>query len=1241
MLRGLSAVLLLGSLIWLLGSEPAARALAQIVTRVSNDQIIISGVTGSIFDTLSIKRIDWITPEKTVTLQQLKLAWSPSQLWQGSRLKFTQLNIATLDITLTKPDNKPLQMPSSLALPFELAVPNGRINAVRIHRGDQHILIQPVSFSLNYASHRYQLHGTALSEWGNAQLQVQLADQTPFKLSSQIGLSLHDGLHNYDAAIQLGGTLARIALNGTAKSGPASATTQAQITPFLTRPFAQAKLSLSNFNPADIGYALPHARIDGQANITPTGTDTYSGAIHLSNSAPGSLDLQKLPVTRLDADINGTSADMTLTNLALLLSHNGRILGAGKWHDQGLDLHLSAQQIDLNALYRPLHATHLNGKLDMRMNAQQQTLNATLNQANYNMDVAATYQQQRLTITSAKLRKDTSALTFTGELALAGSRKFSAQGKLSRFNPAQFGRYPVASINAEFTTQGQIQPQLQTRLQLAISNSLYNNAPLSGHATLQIAKQRLWNSTAQFQLGNNKLNLQGSFGAPRDRMIWQLNAPNIAVLGAGFNGKLIANGVLHGSFAQPAGELKAQGEQLVWQSGLRIAQVDTQIKIGPGDNGTISASGNLRNFQSGSLQLDSAYLYANGTRHNHTLTLVANNRTLDLNAVLTGNWRNQSWNGQISQLTNRGLYPFNLRAPAPLVMSSNHAQLDHAEFSIANGVFRLDQFDYSTAGITSHGSASGINLGYLQQRLHPNNQISNSLTAGSKWQFTLGKRADGEIMVWREGGDISIISDQTTRLGINRALLTVQAQNNQLTAKLDANGTTMGSINAQASTILTHQGNRLGLSTLAPLQAHAQLQIPSMAWLTAILDDTFNLDGAVHGQMDLQGSLHTPVFTGTISGSGLTLGYPEQGIFLKNGTLNAKFDQDSLNITQLDFHNGGDLTAHGTIKLNNGQLDMQLSATARQLKLINRPDRQVTLTGKAEVIAKDKHITTQADVTIDRATISLNNDGKPQLSNDIIIIGHIPANARARNNASSPPAWQIESHVMIDLGKHTQITGQGLDARLEGTLDFSQRGSNLPTAIGTLNVAEGNYSAFGQRLAITRGVLNFAGIVSNPGLDLLATRTYPTVTVGVQVSGTALAPVVKLVSTPELNDSEKLSWLVLGHGTTTVTNDADTKALQAAAAYLLGRSGSVSLQSKLTELTGLNEIGINGAGTLDSSVLSLGKRLSDKVYVNYEQGLTGTKQLVKITYTLSRRLSIRAQGGNESALDLFYTFSFD
>jgi translocation and assembly module TamB len=1236
----LGAIILIIALIGVVGSAPALRLAAQILQRVSAGQIAIDGITGSLFNTLHIDRIQLDTPTKTITLQQTTYTWSALSSWQHQRLEINQFTINHLTILSKKSDNQPLTLPASLALPFAVALQQARINTFTLQDNGTTISLQPISLNAHYDRHQYTLQAQADSPWGHAQMQTQLGDTAPYPLSSDLQLNLHDGIHAYDTHTQLTGTLSHIILASQAQAHQASATINAQLAPFTQQILTLAHVQIHDVNPATIADGLPQAMINGQIAITPTENNNYTGSVTLTNSLVGSLDKNKLPLSQLTTNFHGSPDTINLDKLILTLNKNASISGTGKWHNHGLDLQLTAKQIDLHDLHADLYATRLNGSLTANTNAQQQKISASLSQSGYAINLAATYQQQRLDITKAQLNTGASTLGFTGNMRFTGNQPFAIVGQLKHFNPAKFGRYPTADINADFNSQGQILPQLQTRLQLDINHSSYNHAALSGHAKIQITPQRISSSNVQLQLGSNMLNWQGSYGAPRDRITWQLNAPDIANLGDGFAGKVLAHGTLHGSLNDPAGELVLQGEQLRWLSTTSVALINTHINIAAGSNGAVQAYADIQGIHTGKQQLQQAQITISGTRHHHSINLLAKNPQLALNTTLTGNLHDQHWDGSINQLRNDGAYPITLQSPAQLSVQAHGVQLHHAYFNVAKGTLKLEQLEYGKTGIQLTGSANHIDLGSIQQSLYPNPRISNTLIASGKWQLHLAQQLDGMLEISREAGDISVIGDKTTQLGLNRVQLAMQAQHSRITAQLDVHGTTLGDVNIQGSTTLAQSKQKLVLSTHAPMLAHAKINLPSLSWITSSLSDDIHLDGNLQSEVNLHGSFDAPVFNGVIKANQLVFSHARQGIALQKGTLDAEFDQNTLHIKQLHFSAGGDLNVQGNIKLNQGLAAMQLHAQATQLDIVNRPERQITLSGTADITGQNQHITAQADLLIDHALLSLNDNSKPQLSNDVIIVG------RSQNKSSKPtdhatPVWQVDSNVKINLGKHTQVRDSGLDARLTGTLKLAQHGTSPPVANGAITVAEGTYSAFGQKLTISRGILNFVGTINNPGLDILATRTYTDVTVGTQITGTALAPVAKLVSTPSMTDSEILSWLVLGHGSDKGHDGADTVALQAAASYFLGKSGGIPLQSKLTQLTGLDEISIAGDGTIDSSMLSLGKRLSNQLYINYQQGLTSTKQLIKLTYEVNRRFSIRAQSGAESALDLFYTFRFD
>ena len=77
---------------------------------------------------------------------------------------------------------------------------------------------------------------------------------------------------------------------------------------------------------------------------------------------------------------------------------------------------------------------------------------------------------------------------------------------------------------------------------------------------------------------------------------------------------------------------------------------------------------------------------------------------------------------------------------------------------------------------------------------------------------------------------------------------------------------------------------------------------------------------------------------------------------------------------------------------------------------------------------------------------------------------------------------------------------------------------------------------------------------------------------------------------------------------------------------------------------GLDELSVAGGGdgdTVAGASVTLGKRLSNRLYAAYEHSLAGTGGALMIFYELSRRWSLRGQAGETSAVDLIYKLSFD
>ena len=240
------------------------------------------------------------------------------------------------------------------------------------------------------------------------------------------------------------------------------------------------------------------------------------------------------------------------------------------------------------------------------------------------------------------------------------------------------------------------------------------------------------------------------------------------------------------------------------------------------------------------------------------------------------------------------------------------------------------------------------------------------------------------------------------------------------------------------------------------------------------------------------------------------------------------------------------------------------------------------------------------------------------------------------------------------LGDQLFFSGRGLSTRLTGDVRLRGEPGRTLAATGSIRTDGGTYDAYGQKLAIERGVLAFQGPIENPQLNVLAVRPGELpVVAGVEVIGTVARPQVRLYSRPDVPDSEKLAWLVLGRGPAEAS-EGDAATLFAAAHALLGVG---SENRKLVRQLGFDELSIGRTGvsalgmpqssiagrtgaTVGSETLTVGKRLSKDLYVSYQQGLADAQSSVRFAYQVTRRLQLLLTAGDKPGVDAVYRFTF-
>ena len=206
----------------------------------------------------------------------------------------------------------------------------------------------------------------------------------------------------------------------------------------------------------------------------------------------------------------------------------------------------------------------------------------------------------------------------------------------------------------------------------------------------------------------------------------------------------------------------------------------------------------------------------------------------------------------------------------------------------------------------------------------------------------------------------------------------------------------------------------------------------------------------------------------------------------------------------------------------------------------------------------------------------------------------------------------------------------GLSATVTGAVRTRTTPRESTVGSGELEVKEGEYKAYGRELEIERGKLLFTGgPVTDPGIDLRATRELPGYKVGVIARGPLRRPQLTLFSEPSLPQAQIASMLIVGRSSIQGDPGAETSDVSTT------EQGGAILAGQLGKYVGLDDVGLTQDADTGSELV-LGKYLSPRLYVSYGISLVDEINTLKLRYTIGDRWVISAESGKESAADIEY-----
>ncbi len=792
--------------------------------------------------------------------------------------------------------------------------------------------------------------------------------------------------------------------------------------------------------------------------------------------------------------------------------------------------------------------------------------------------------------------------------ALGGKLSLTAE----HLNPAAWGAYPPGNVNAQAQMSYEAGSAPQSHQKLSLEMNLTPGSlmglSLGGQLRFEAMDKQIQALAVAVSWGKNQLEVKQLAG-PEPVFDWMFDLPQLP---ASLLPALTATNAVPPYFA-------AQGR---WQGHLQAHTVQT------------------------------------------VLTAYGIKTELSLAGAFTPG---QGWQGNLQRLRSQlqGANKLNerqigsLQAPVKLQWDAATKQFSAqaARFEFEGGHVQLESASWNPQQWRVKASASGVPLSLLGW-LEPTSRLGGGLRGDLRFGLALdlnsAEHLNGSAHVVRESGDwrpgpallqgapLSQPSQpsQSSQLSQGLGLQTLQAdlviKDDALQLQAQVSGKQVGQAQIQLASKLARRDGRWGLPGNSPLQLQASATFDNIGSLAALAGagEQLVLGGKMTLKLEGSGSIAEPVFSGNVTGDDLMLRWINEGLVLRNGALRAQWNGSQLQVQDLHFDG---VQAQGVVQFAGAQTRLNMQIKATQLTLLSRPDRLLVVSGQSAVDFDAQGLRLTGQLKADRAQLELVAQDSPTLSDDIRFF------RGQRLQEKTNPVLPLRVDLDMDLGEQFQVRGQGLDVRLTGKLHWQALEKRGPRLLGEVQVAEGTYRAYGQKLVIERSSINFLGAWDNPGLNIRAFRPRADARleaemepqVGVELTGTLLAPQARLVSTPALPDSEKLAYLVLGHGLEGAGGQ-ELSLLSAASTALFGQTNE-TLSNKL----GLDELGVSYAKGVNNAVLTLGKRLSKQAFLRFEQGVGSASGLVKLRYLFSSRLSVQAQGGSNNAVDAFYSFRFD
>ncbi|WP_373084978.1 translocation/assembly module TamB domain-containing protein [Sneathiella sp.] len=410
--------------------------------------------------------------------------------------------------------------------------------------------------------------------------------------------------------------------------------------------------------------------------------------------------------------------------------------------------------------------------------------------------------------------------------------------------------------------------------------------------------------------------------------------------------------------------------------------------------------------------------------------------------------------------------------------------------------------------------------------------------------------------------------------------------------------------------------------------------------------DTQKLTGTLKAEAKVSGTIAEPVIVGKARLSGGTYENLEQGTELGNLALKADIEKSQILTLEASGadKNGGTFKSTGSIRfddLTDPQLDMNVALN--NLLVLNREDVVLTTDSDIDIKGGMAALDVTGSVTTRQADINIGGSPGPTIAEiKVEEINRPGATSTAEEKAGNDLLANIALNLDLSLPKRVFIRGRGLDSKWEG--EFTVKGTaNKPVIEGYLSPVRGQFTFAGKSFTLQDGkILLVGGREIDPELSLSAKYETPDITAIVSITGTVSDPTISFSSPSGLPEDEVLAQVLFGKSSGKLST---LEALQLAETLgtLSGKlGGGGGIMGFARKTLGVDVINAGTDAETGKTEVSVGKYVSDNVYVGVDQGAESGSTRAKVQIELSPHISVESKVGQStnSSVGIFFKWDY-